>query len=167
MSRRAEGRTMGDRNMTRYALNSCVTPASLVGCSGLQPPIGAPGAVPQSRAITTHADRGKSWMLPEAKREALIYATGGCSGTCVLSYPGGILVGALSGYSGNADCSDRSGNVFISENTQVVEFAHGGTTPIAAFILPYSPAVGCSIDSETGNLAVVNSAFVSVLRQVR
>jgi hypothetical protein len=38
----------------------------LAGCGGSQTPIGALGAMPQRRAIATHAERGKSWMLPEA-----------------------------------------------------------------------------------------------------
>jgi hypothetical protein len=29
----------------------------LAGCGGSQPPVGAPGAMPQSRAIATHAER--------------------------------------------------------------------------------------------------------------
>ncbi|MFY9719063.1 MAG: hypothetical protein WAK16_05400 [Candidatus Cybelea sp.] len=32
------------------ALNICVATALLAGCGGSQPPIGAPGAMPQSRA---------------------------------------------------------------------------------------------------------------------
>ena len=47
----------------------------------------------ETAAIATHADRGKSWMLPEAKNEDLIYATSGCGGVCMLSYPAGKLVG--------------------------------------------------------------------------
>ncbi|MGA9017366.1 MAG: hypothetical protein WB438_00305 [Candidatus Cybelea sp.] len=61
-----------------YALSSCVAAAMLAGCGGSQPPIGAPGAMPQTSVIATHAGRGTSWILPEAKNEDLIYATGGC-----------------------------------------------------------------------------------------
>jgi len=56
-------------------MNSCVTMALLAGCGGSQPPIGAPGAVPQSRAVATHVDRGGSWMQEEAKGEYLLYVT--------------------------------------------------------------------------------------------
>ncbi|MGB6950474.1 MAG: hypothetical protein WBE15_00835 [Candidatus Cybelea sp.] len=48
----------------RYALGSCVAVAILTACGGSQAPIGAPGAMPQSRAIATHGDRGGSWMRP-------------------------------------------------------------------------------------------------------
>ena len=55
-------------------LTSCAAAAMLAGCGGSQPP----GAMPQTFAIATHADRGKSWMLPEAKRiKVLIYASEG------------------------------------------------------------------------------------------
>lgn len=47
---------------------------AVVGCGGSQPPIGAPDAMPQSRAVAAHADSAGSWMLPEAKSEALLYA---------------------------------------------------------------------------------------------
>lgn len=39
----------------RYALCSCVAAALLAGCGGSQPPIGAPGAMPQSRTHATTA----------------------------------------------------------------------------------------------------------------
>jgi hypothetical protein len=43
----------------------CVAAAvPLAGCGGSQPPIGAPGAMAQTSAIATHAERGKSWMVP-------------------------------------------------------------------------------------------------------
>ena len=42
----------------RYAFNSCVAAAMLAGCGGSQPPIGAPGAIPQSRAISMHTTYG-------------------------------------------------------------------------------------------------------------
>ena len=147
---------------SRSVLNSCVALALLAGCGGSQPPISAPGAMPQNSAIATHAEHGKSWMLPEAKNEDLIYVMNGCGGTCILSYPKGKLVGELTGVYGNADCSDSKGNVFISGGTEVVEFAHGGTTPIATYSIAYYPATGCSVDPESGSLAVVNEGWVSV-----
>jgi hypothetical protein len=134
----------------------------LAACGGSQPPIGAPGAMPQTSAIATRAERGKSWILPEAKNEDLIYAVGGCGGTCVLSYPKGKLVGELAGVDGGADCSDSNGNVFISKQTDVDEYAHGGTTPIATYETPYTRPLGCSVDPESGSLAVVNAGSVAV-----
>ncbi|MFZ0574585.1 MAG: hypothetical protein WA428_01810 [Candidatus Cybelea sp.] len=141
-----------------YALSSCVAAAMLAGCGGSQPPIGAPGAMPQTSVIATHAGRGTSWILPEAKNEDLIYATGGCGGTCVLSYPAGKLVGSLDA-GGDLDagggCVDGKGDVFIPDNESELEYAHGGSEPIATLELPGGGAGACSIDSTTGNLAVI------------
>ncbi len=48
--------------LIRYAL-SVATAVLLTACGGSQPPIGAPGAMPQGRAISTHAERGGSRAL--------------------------------------------------------------------------------------------------------
>jgi hypothetical protein len=140
-----------------YALCSCVSVAMLAGCGGPQPQIGAPGAMSQSSAIATLANHGESRTLPEANGEDLIYATGPCGGTCVISYPAGKVVGSLSvgGYNGSAACTDSKGNVFITNSGTVVEYAHGGTTPIETLNLPGGNAYGCSVDPKTGNLAVM------------
>jgi len=142
-------------NLGRYALSSCVATALLAACGGSQPPIGAPGATPQSRAIAMHAERGGSWMLPGTSGQDLIYATNGCEGACVMSYPSGDLVSSIT-LSGDKEgsCSDSAGNVFITNDTQVVEYAHAGTTPIETLALPGNTALGCSVDPTTGNLAV-------------
>src|SRR6202034_4074319 len=66
-------KTMSTVDFSRYALSGCAAIAMLAGCGGSQPPTGAPGAMPQTSAMATHADRGKSWMLPEAKRKDLLY----------------------------------------------------------------------------------------------
>ena len=122
--------------------------ALLAACGGSQPPISAPGAMRQARAVAQQAAH-------RATSDALIYATGGCGGICVLSYPSGDLVSsiALSGDKEGA-CSDSAGNAFITNGTQVVEYAHAGTTPIATLVIPGRTALGCSIDPTTGNLAV-------------
>jgi hypothetical protein len=57
---------MRPSTLRRYAVIA-VAVAFLQGCSGSQPPIGAPGAMPQSRAVGTQADRSRSWTLPKAK----------------------------------------------------------------------------------------------------
>ncbi|MBV9717808.1 MAG: hypothetical protein JOZ77_00695 [Candidatus Eremiobacteraeota bacterium] len=129
----------------------------LSACSGLQGQGMEPRAGFRARVLTSHGVKSRSWMLPEARAEDLIYVVGGCGGSCVLSYPKGKLVGTIEGYHGvfSAACSDAIGNVFISNNAAVVEFAHAGTTPIATFSLPGDNAEGCSVDRTTGSLAVV------------
>jgi hypothetical protein len=44
----------------RFVLSVSIAVASLAACGGSQPPIGAPGAMPQSRAIAAHTDRDGS-----------------------------------------------------------------------------------------------------------
>jgi hypothetical protein len=144
---------MKTSRLGRYTL-TIIAALAFAGCGSQVAPT---GGAPES--LATH---GKSWILPEAKSEDLIYAVGGCGGTCVLSYPKGKLVGELTDVYGYADCSDGKGNVFISESTEVVEYAHGGTTPVATYGTPYTPPVGCSVDTESGNLAVVNQGSVAV-----
>jgi hypothetical protein len=127
----------------------------LAGCGVSQPPIG----MPQAAAIATRADRGTSWMLADAKSDDLVYVTDGCGGTCIVSWPGGKSVGSLNvgGGLNSGVCSDSHGNVYVADDTKVIEYAHGGTKPIGTLNLPSSgsTAAGCSVDSTTGNVAVM------------
>jgi hypothetical protein len=53
----------------------------------LASPIAAPGAMPQASAIAKHAAGRKSWMLPEAQNEDLLYiADPGTGGVIVYTY---------------------------------------------------------------------------------
>ena len=127
----------------------------LASCSsGSQTQSGGLIALPSAKKTSSTSRHGRSWMLHQATSEVLVYATGGCGGTCVLSYTSGNVVGSLTTY-GRAVCSDNSGNVFITNNDEVVEYSHGGTEPIATLGLPGMDASGCSVDPTTGNLAVV------------
>src|ERR1700728_60087 len=129
----------------------CAAFLLMTGCGGAGATSAVPlGATTQSQA---HQVSGKSWMLPEAKSENLLYAPGGCGGTCVLSYPDLKLVGSLPS-NGNGACSDSRGNILLPFGTTVTEYAHGGSEPIATLNLPGSLAEGCSVDPKSNNLAV-------------
>jgi hypothetical protein len=147
-------------HISRYVRYGCAAAAMLAGCGGSQPPIGAPGAMLQSRAIETHGGRGGSWMLPEAKSEGLLYVSAfGGSGVYVLSYPRLKLVGQLTGFSGTTGvCSNASGDVFVTDfqASDIEEFAHGGTSPIQTLADPGYRPFECSVDPGTGDLAVTN-----------
>jgi hypothetical protein len=149
--------------MLARSIVSTVVAALLAGCGGSQPPIGAPGAVPQSRAIATPVDRSGSWMLPEAKGEKLLYVSDSDTVT-VYSYPRGKLVGTLHGfYLPSGQCVDAAQNVWITDlgHSRVVEYAHGGKHPIATLVAPVADPLGCSVDPTTGNLAVSSLGFGS------
>lgn len=136
--------------LSRSALCASVAAASLAACGGSQPPIDAPGAMPQSRAIGTHASRSGSWMLPEAKNKDLLYvATGG--DVYVLAYPSGKVVGRL-GVDAWSLCSDKRGNVFLVQDNTIAEYSHRGK--LLQTLPTYDVPSSCSIDPTTGNLAV-------------
>jgi hypothetical protein len=144
----------------RCVLSICAT-ALLAGCGGSQPPIGVPGAIAQTPAFAAHADRGTSWMLPQAKRKDLLYVTNGDpsgGGTVsVFTYPDGKEVGVLSGFDDpTGSCTDEVGNVFITNanGRSIYEYAHGGPAPIYTLQTADQQPIGCAIDPLTGNLAV-------------
>lgn len=127
------------------ALAASLIAAFLGGCSGGSSLPSARDAAPAQRA---------------GARGALLYVSDTDSGDVyVFSYPKGKLVQTLSGFTDPAgECVDASANVFIANTggSDIVEYAHGGTAPVAT--LPdsgYFP-VGCAIDPVTGDLAVTN-----------
>jgi hypothetical protein len=145
-----------------YALG-CVAAALLAGCGGSQPPIGATGAMPQTSAIAMRADRGKSWMLPEAKSEDLLYVTT-LEDPKVYSYPEGKHVGTVRGfdyYVAGGECADKAGDVFISTGKTFREYKHGGMRPIQTLTQSGYNALACASDPTTGNLAVTWAAYTT------
>jgi hypothetical protein len=148
---------MKSLDFRRYALGICAAAALLAGCGGSQPPIGALGSMPQSSAITTHADRGGSWMLPGVLSEDLLYVSNEQTGVAVFSYPEGKLVGSVGGGSLPVGlCSDKEGNVFIVDlgGQQILEYAHGGANPIATLDDTGNYPQGCFVDPKSHDLAV-------------
>ena len=122
----------------------------LAGCGGSQPPIGAPGAMPQTSANAHRAAHGKSWMRGDTYGD-LIYAVASTE-IALLTYPDGVKVGQIKQDRGQYLCSDpTNGNVFVTSDTKVFEYAHGGTTPIATLDAPPSAGFsGCSVNGPHG-----------------
>jgi hypothetical protein len=116
-------------------------------------------SLPHTQAVTGH--RG-SWMAPEAAGiKRLLYVADEASGNVsVFSYPNGTPEGVLSGFNlPSGICTNHAGNVFILNGggTTAEVFAHGGTQVLRTLQLPGAPWFDCSVDPQTGNLAV--SAF--------
>jgi len=135
-----------------YTFGLSAAVAMLFGCGVSQPRVGAPGAMPQALALATQAERGKSWMLPEAKRDNLLYVSDqGTSDVYFFSYPGAKLVGTITGVgtSPTGLCVDASQNVWVTSGSATFKFAHGGTTVLAALSPDEGQLVGCSIDLRT------------------
>jgi len=145
-----------------YVLSNCVAAATLAGCGGSQPPIGATGAMPQSAAVATHADRGKSWMLPEAKNEDLLYVSGGNNAVTIYSYKTRKLVGTLTGFiEPEGLCSNVYGDVFVVDygSVKIYEYRHGGTKVINT-LSSGGWSFSCAVDPTTGDLAVTNGGIL-------
>ena len=121
----------------RYAPSSCVAAAMLTGCGGSQPPIGAPGTMPQSAGIVRR-------LMPASSYRVVCRFRGRHNG----AYPYASLLnvnGTLYGttYSGGSRClSYGCGTIFsiTMTGTEKVLYSFGGgsdgdgTEPFASLI---------------------------------
>ncbi len=106
-------------------------------------------------------------MRPDAGKQWLLYVSDASTGTIqIYNYrvKTGKLYGQITGFSfPYGQCLDRHGNVYIVDNetAKIYEYAHGGTTPIATANDDFGYPIGCSVDRNTGNVAVANFNGVS------
>ncbi|HKU80778.1 MAG TPA: hypothetical protein VJP76_01315 [Candidatus Tumulicola sp.] len=146
---------MKDANSFVRGAGVLAAAALLAGCGGnlLQP---TPIASSTMRQLAT----GASWMEPSAQTGALLYASDSAANVVkVFSYPRGKLVGTLTGFqTPQGLCVDKAGNVFITNSAaaQILEYAHGGTTPIATLSDAGEHPVGCAVSRVNGDLAATN-----------
>ena len=159
-----------------------VAVALLAGCGGSQPPIGAPGTTRQT-ALVTHAERGKSWMLPEAKnrnllkskspslngnvgsndvrlqqasKRALLYASLDTS-IGIYTYPDGKAVGTIqTTYGPESVCNGNSGDIWVATSFRYAyEFKRGNEHPIeTADTGTDAPITSCAVSPTDGKLAL-------------
>lgn len=127
---------------------------SFAGCGSSQS-FSPLGAIPPSAIGST-----RSWMSPDAKRRDLLYVSDFQNNdVSVFSYPEGKLKGTLTGFTEPyGECADAAGDIFIANGSppEILEYAHGGTTPIATLDDPGQYPYSCSVDPTTGDLAVTN-----------
>jgi hypothetical protein len=106
------------------------------------------------------SEDGKSWMDPAAKRNRLLYVADCITDVVsIFSYPADKQVGSIAGLAvPEGECVDKAGDIWITETkaAQIVEFAHGGTSPIAKLDDPGYYPVSCAVDEKSGDLAVSN-----------
>jgi hypothetical protein len=139
------------------------------GCgqtTGLSEPSGVANASGHvtSRSVTLRQAQGdkaggRSWMNPAAKKSDLLYLDSQAGDVYVFSYPKGELMGTLTGLSDpQGECVDKKGDVFFTSfaGEQILEYAHGGTSPINTLSNPSEYMEGCSVDPKTGDLAVID-----------
>jgi hypothetical protein len=143
---------LGKFDFGRFALIIGAAAALLSGCAGSQP------LTANSRQgialVRERAAHSGSWMAPNTSGQNLIYMVlGDTVGVYTFS---GTQVGVLKGFGFEAVaglCSDSQGNVWITYGDSLLEYAHGGTIPIAQVYTPSEPH-GCSVNPTNGNLAV-------------
>lgn len=135
----------------------------LAGCTNLQPAQGGASVVPKL-ATQMHGMRGSYWMSPNVGNTDLIYVSDSLDNVLIYSWRKGQLVGVLGGFNELAGlCADASGNVWIPDGyyQKIVEYAHGGTEPIATLDDSGYQPYDCAIDPTTGNIAVMNAGAQS------
>jgi hypothetical protein len=141
-----------------FSLAPFALAALLAGCSGASfPGTSAPSVSAQT--LREHAGHG-SWMAPQATQARLIYVSSVLTNDVyVYSYSTQQLEGTLTGFTTPYGlCSDKTGDVWVANDgaSQMVEYAHGGTSSIATLGDPNEYPEGCAVDPTTGNLAVAN-----------
>jgi hypothetical protein len=133
--------------------------ALLAACSSASIPGTSATSVSQPASHGQNAIRG-SWMTPQAKKRSLIYVSSVLTNDVyAYSYSTHQLMGTLTGFETPYGlCTDKSGDVWIANDgaSQMVEYAHGGTSSIATLGDPSDYPEGCAVDPVTGNLAVTN-----------
>ncbi len=141
------------------ALGFWIFSVLLASCGGAQSPIAGPGGV-NLNASSVGGGRAHSWMDPQARTTSLLYVSSVLTGDVyVYSYSSQKLLGTLTGFTQPYGlCADKSANVWIVNDgaSQILEYAHGGTSPIATLTDTGEYPEGCSVDPTTGNLAVTN-----------
>ncbi len=135
-------------------LSTLALVAVLSGC-GFTGDVSHPAAAP-----------ARSWMTSGAQKEpSLLYVSNwGTAAVTIYTYLNGgglVLVGQLTGFVQPAGmCADKAGNVWITDYGTGVktlyEYAHGGTSPIRTLRQQNGKPYDCSVDLNTGDLAVAN-----------
>jgi hypothetical protein len=124
----------------------------LVACgSGMPNPPAIASAAPEPA-------HNRSWMSPGAKRQDLLYVSDfGGSNVYVYSWPKLTLTGTLTSFGQTGGvCVNKGGDIWIVDRKarDVIEYTHGGTSPIATLSDTYGVPYGCAVDKTTGNLAL-------------
>jgi len=108
----------------------------LGGCGGSESPTSARSIMPQTSSLAMSAARERSWMLPEAHSEDLLYVSAYVayqeSDVYVYDYKTGKQVGLLTGFDApHGQCVDKKGDVWIANtgglpslNTRTVDRPH-------------------------------------------
>ncbi len=139
----------------RYTRSIGAVAVMASGCSGSQ--TGMSDVLPRTAMGGLYGSRA---VQPNSGQD-LLYITGFANSAAALfiyTYPQGHHTKTITGYplmSRGGDCADDSGRVYVLNGSQVLVYAHGGTSPMR--ILKADANEGCSVDRNTGDLAVLGS----------
>ena len=143
---------MNSRSLGRSSLTSCVASALLAGCGGSQPPIGAPGTMPQS----------SSNAVPYAHSAPLLYVSNDGDQHDVTVYRAGAKdPSPIETISTDLEqpagmCVDAQGTLYVLDvDGWVAEYPAGKTKPSKIITKGINTPAFCAIDSK-GNLWVTN-----------
>jgi hypothetical protein len=131
----------------RCALSGGIAVALLAGCGGPPGQAGAPPVptAPESPTGTSQRD--------------LLYVSNAGGVVTVYRYWYRTFLKQLTGFRApKGECVDQLGDVFVTDSglEKIREYAHGGSKPINVLDDPGYEPYGCSVDPQTGNLAVAN-----------
>jgi hypothetical protein len=162
----AQAAAFGAAALILAACNGGGAGLSLTPSTSPQPPgtAGLPPALATRMASSLGlGPTGHSWMSPDAKKAgALLYSSNALNNQVSVFAAKGKnskLVGKLVGFDEPyGECADKAGNVYITNllGQTVVEYAHGGTSPIKTLNDSYGQPGGCAVNTKTGDLAVTN-----------
>ncbi len=130
--------------------------SALTACGG--------GNVPSTNVPGANAIAPVQTVQPDKKSDLLYVSDDGTGDVYVYTYPQGKLSQTLTGFAAPVGlCSDKKGNVWVVDqsNEDVVEYAHGGSTPINTIYEENHNPQGCAINPKNGDLAVANVDNVS------
>jgi hypothetical protein len=148
----------------RYAFVAGMVGISFVACSGSPQVQSVPGLAPAAAKVVVPEHRrdrmdgtAANWDLLYVSNDTG-YTSGKPTGTVsVYRYWQGTLVQTLTGFEvPRGACVDAANNVYITDfyANDVVEYAHGGQTPIRT-LAAYSP-LSCAVERRSGDLAIAN-----------
>lgn len=133
----------------KFALCISAASALLAACGGSQS-TGVPlsrGAVPSQAHKASGSSGDLLYALSFSSRRGDLRA---------YSFPDGEPVSRQTVQATGGLCSDADGNIYIPNAEAIDEYAHGGKRPIATFSDSGYNARNCSVDPNSGSLAVTN-----------
>jgi hypothetical protein len=146
---------MKSLDISRCALSACAA-AMLAGCGGSQPPIGAPGAMPQTQSPVAPTYKVSGALL----YVALYYPTAVLVFDAAANNPKPIATITKGIDDATRPCDDSNGMLYVPNDPSngpgwISEYALGQTKPLRSITKGISTPGGCAIDS-SGNLWVTN-----------